>query len=177
MSNDSAPDVPDAISSDQLRSLLHQSTRDEPFGIVGEKVPVLPLGSSDAGAADLLLASQQLLRAAGGASILQLLHAGCYILSVAVEMLDHQLEGLRNERVSPADIIFLGASRSISSSIKSCVTLVQGFLGPLTAFHAQANHSTPGSRKAVISDGALTALGIDVSAYDVEFVRHVKPNS
>lgn len=166
MTSDSAPD---AISSDQLRSFLKDSA-DGP-GLVGSRVPSLPLERPDAGLADLLLANQQLLRASNGASPLQLLHAGCYIFSVAVEVLDRQIAQVSGEPTSVGDMIILTSTRHVIASIKSCVAAVEAFLQPLTSIHLAQCGLPHGSRKGLISDGALQALGIDIAAYDADF-RH-----
>lgn len=97
MSNPSQPDgsgAPDQISQENLRAFLRSAPSEEfsRSGLpLGTSVPRLPLHAKDFGAADLVVALEQILAAAGGATSLHLLHASSFLLAIVADALEHRL--------------------------------------------------------------------------------------
>lgn len=162
--------APDAISSEQLTRLLGQAHRDDsPNDLLGTAVPVLPLNDDDFGAVDLQLAVEQLLKASKGATVLHMLHAGSFLLHCSANGIKRRLAAADSDLSGLSGVLFRAASLALVASIEACLDSINDFIGPLTMVHAERLGGGRVSRKGLISDGALTALGLDVEAYDREF--------
>jgi hypothetical protein len=165
---------PDAISSERLAQLLGQAHQaSDRAELLGTAVPVLPLKSEDFGAVDLQLAVEQLLQAADGATALHMLHAGSFLLHCAANAIKRRLVDSQPELDGIHGVLFKMASLSLVHTISACIGAISDFIDPMTMFHAEKLGGGPGSRKGLISDGALKALGLDVETYDREFKRRI----
>jgi hypothetical protein len=167
--------APDRVSRETLQALLRNaptpgaSDRNLP---IGTAVPVLPLDNADFGAVDLVVLLEQVLAAAGGATSLHLLHASSYLLNVVADAMERRLADPDfNDLNGVAGMLFKTATRALITSISACVRQIDDFVGPLTVIHVESVGGDPASRKGLISDGTLTALGIDIEAFDREFKR------
>jgi hypothetical protein len=176
MSTTPDPDqsAPDQVSKEALLAFLRNAPDPEPDGRlpIGTAVPHLPLHSPDFGAVDLVLALEQILQAAGGATNVHLLHGSTFLLAIVVDTMERRLDALGDAELDGfAGLVFRAASHSLIGTIKSCIRSIDDFVAPLTAVHADSLGGGPGSRVGLISDGTLTALGIDIETYDREFKR------
>jgi hypothetical protein len=167
------PSVPDQISQESLQQFLLNASsagaRDLP---IGAAVPRLPLSDPDFGAADLVVALEQLLAAAGGANSLHLMHASSFLLSVVVAAMERRLEDPEIAEIGGlAGLVFLATTRTLIRGIVTCISQINDFIGPLTVVHAESVGGGPGSRKGIVSDGTLTALGLDIEEFDRRFKR------
>jgi len=166
------PSVPDQISQESLRQLLLNASTEGKQLPIGTAVPKLPLDSPDFGAADLVVALEQLLAAAGGANSLHLMHASSFLLSVVVASMERRLEDPGIAEIGGlAGPVFLTTTRTLTRGIVTCISQIDDFIGPLTAVHADTVGGGPGSRKGLVSDGTLTALGLDIEEFDRRFKR------
>lgn len=162
--------APDAISGEQLARLLGQACKDDsPDDPVGSAVPVLPLIDDDFGAVDLQLAVEQLIKAANGATVLHMLHAGSFLLHCSVNGIKRRLAAADSDLNGLPGVLFRAASLALVKSIEVCLESINDFVGPLTIVHAERLGGGRASRKGLISDGTLAALGLDIEAYDREF--------
>jgi hypothetical protein len=177
--NSPSPDpVPDHVSHEALLGFLRNAPNPEQDGRlpIGTAVPHLPLNdNADFGAVDLVLALDQILQAAGGATNVHLLHGSTFLLSIAVDTMERRLVALDDDINAElggfAGLVFKATARSLIDVIKSCIDKIDDFVTPLTAVHADSLGGGPNSRLGLISDGTLTALGIDIETYDREFKR------
>jgi hypothetical protein len=165
------PSAPDQISQEALREFLLNASSTEGRQLpIGAAVPKLPLDSPDFGAADLVVALEQLLAAAGGANSLHLMHASSFLLSVVVASMERRLEDPDIAEIGGlAGLVFMTTARMLIKGINTCIREIDDFIGPLTVIHAEAVGGGPGSRKGLVSDGTLTALGLDIEDFDRRF--------
>lgn len=158
---------PDAISSEQLQQLLGEANRGPSDHLVGTAVPTLPLFADDAGIGDLVLGVEQLIAAAGGATMLQMLHASCYLMTMTRAAL---ISRLTDKTVDWNEFPFVYLhTQALVRSLSQCIASVEEFADPLTEYHAKnlgARLDSP--RKGVVSDNALKALGLDIASYDAQ---------
>lgn len=169
--------APDSVSFKRLSELLGQAPADESntsSAPIGSAVPVLPLGAPDFGAMDLVVAVEQILRASKGATALHMLHAGSFLLHCAAENIERRLQHPEADVGGAAGLLFKAASHALVATIRTCTNAVDEFTGPLTMWHAERVGGQPGSRKGLIHDGTLDALGIDVEDFDREFDRRIR---
>lgn len=169
--SDNSP--PDRISQESLQSFLRKAPSESGRSLpIGSSVPLLPLDDKDFGAVDLVVALEQILSAAGGATSLHLLHASSYLLSVVTDAMERRLTDPDIANLNGiAGMLFRTATSALISSIGACVRQIDDFVGPLTVLHVESTGGAPGSRKGLITDGTLDALGIDKEAFDREFQR------
>jgi len=177
MSDDQAPD---AVSAQKLQELLSQASGESRAAVVGSHIPELPLAVPAFGAVDLVVLLEQVLCKSGGATPLHLLHASSYLLRLAAEALV-----LHTERVvqrfesgggfldSASNLLFRAATQALINTIHGCVEQIDSFVAPITRMHAERVGGGPDSRKGIVSDDALNAMGIDVDAYDQELKRRL----
>lgn len=170
--------APDSVSPDQLRQLFAKASSNDDDRVIGVNVPEMPLDIEEFGAVDLVVLLEQVLRRSNGATSLHLLHASSYLLHVAADSLEHQaneVDRYQSDGViySITSVFFRAATQALIRAIHDCVAQIESFIGPITRMHAERVGGGPLSRKGIVSDQALHALGIDVEAYDAELRRRL----
>lgn len=167
--------APDSVSFKRLSELLGHAPagQEAKASLLGSSVPVLPLDSEDFGALDLVVTLEQMLKAARGATALHMLHAGSFLLHCAADNIERRMRHPDVDVSGMTGLLFKAASVALVTTIRSCTAAIDDFTAPLTRLHAERFGGGPGSRKGLVHDGTLDALGIDVESFDREFNRRL----
>lgn len=180
MADTSSDRAPDAVSAERLREFFFQAGAETRGRIIGDRVPELPLAVPQFGAVDLVVLLEQVLCKSGGATPLHLLHASSYLLRLAADALEAQAEAVIRQHEGEGgrinaipNTLFRAATQALINTIHNCVGQIESFVAPITRMHAERIGGGPDSRKGIVSDGALSAMGIDVDAYDRELRRRL----
>lgn len=188
---DPAPNLPDAISFEQLQRLAQGARSSASMMPRGAKVPTMPPPDSDSGLFDLAFAIEQLVICGGGTNLLQMLHASSYILSMAIaalaetsakidpKMLSDIMTSLmlHGKAPEPDQAVADNTQRHMREQLRmleAAATMINQVLRPVTGVHMAEHGARPDrvDRKIMMSDAALDALGIDKDDFDQFFNQY-----
>lgn len=188
---DSNQGLPDAVSFEQLQQLARQARASSGAMPRGTKIPDMPGPDNDSGIFDLAFAIEQLVMSSGGTTMMQMLHAVSYMLSMSISQLSEMADQLDREVLSrimtelclrgqlpePNEAIAAHTKHQMQEQVRlleSASILISQVLKPITGVHITERGARPDrvDRKIMMSDAALDALGIERDAFDQFFGQY-----